>query len=81
MNFDLLTMGFGIVLQPLTLMFIAFGTVLGVIFGSLPGVSASMAVVLAMTFSYSMSPVVAIAFLAAVYCASITGGRYHSDSI
>ncbi len=74
MNFDLLTMGFEIVLQPMTLLFIAFGTVLGVIFGSLPGVSASMAVVLAMTFSYSMSPVVAIAFLAAVYCASITGG-------
>ncbi len=71
---ELLQMGFGIVFQPTTFLFIVLGTILGVIFGSLPGVSASMAVVIALTFTYTMDPVVAIAFLAAVYCASITGG-------
>lgn len=71
---DLLISGFKIVLNPITFAYIVGGTVLGVIFGALPGVSASMAVVLAMTFTYSMSPVVSIAFLVSVYCAAITGG-------
>ncbi|HHY71185.1 MAG TPA: tripartite tricarboxylate transporter permease, partial [Thermoanaerobacterales bacterium] len=71
---DLLIYGFEIVLNPVTFAYILGGTVLGVIFGALPGVSASMAVVLAMTFTYSMTPVVAIAFLVSVYCAAITGG-------
>lgn len=71
---DLLISGFQVVLNPVTFMYIIGGTIMGVIFGALPGVSASMAVVLAMTFTYTMSPLVAIAFLVAVYCASITGG-------
>jgi putative tricarboxylic transport membrane protein len=71
---DLLISGFQVVLNPITLIYIIGGTVLGVIFGAMPGVSASMAVVLAMTFTYKMTPLVAIAFLVAVYCAAITGG-------
>ena len=48
--------------------------VLGTIFGALPGVSATMAVALGLTFTYTMSPVPAIVFLVAIYCSSITGG-------
>ena len=48
--------------------------VLGTIFGALPGVSATMAVALGLTFTYTMEPVTAIVFLVAVYCSSITGG-------
>jgi len=72
--FDLLLSGFQIVLAPATLLLILAGTILGVIFGAMPGVSASMSVALAVPFTYAMSPVVAIAFLVAVYNASITGG-------
>lgn len=71
---ELLISGFQIVLAPVTFAFIVAGTVLGVIFGAMPGVSASMAVALALPFAYGMEPLVAIAFLTAVYCASITGG-------
>ena len=71
---DMLITGFQIVFTPQTFLLICAGTVLGVIFGAMPGVSASMAVALAMPFAYAMSPIVAIAFLVAVYCASITGG-------
>lgn len=71
---ELLITGFQIVLSPITFAYIVGGTFLGVIFGAMPGVSASMAVVLAMTFTYSMTPLVSIAFLVAVYCAAITGG-------
>lgn len=48
--------------------------VLGTIFGALPGVSATMAVALGLTFTYTMGPVPAIVFLVAIYCSSITGG-------
>lgn len=72
--FDLLFSGLKIVLTPSTFILITAGTVLGVIFGALPGVSASMAVALALPFAYAMNPVIAIAFLVSVYCASITGG-------
>lgn len=72
--FDLLLSGLQIVFTPSTFMLIFAGTVLGVIFGAMPGVSASMAVALALPFAYVMNPVIAIAFLVAVYCASITGG-------
>jgi putative tricarboxylic transport membrane protein len=71
---DMLITGFQIVLAPMTFLLICAGTVLGVIFGAMPGVSASMAVALAMPFAYAMNPIIAIAFLVAVYCASITGG-------
>lgn len=66
--------GFQIILKPETFLLIFGGTVLGVVFGAMPGVSASMAVALALPFSYAMEPVIAIAFLTSVYCSSITGG-------
>jgi putative tricarboxylic transport membrane protein len=72
--FDLLATGMSIVLNPTTFLMLAGGTILGVIFGAMPGVSASMAVALALPFAYSMKPVISIAFLVSVYCASITGG-------
>lgn len=71
---ELLQMGINVVFIPSTLLLIFFGTVIGVIFGALPGVSASMAVVLGLTFTYGLDPVTSIAFLVAVYCAAITGG-------
>lgn len=72
--FNTLFTGLKIVLTPSTFLMITAGTILGVIFGAMPGVSASMAVALALPFAYAMNPVIAIAFLVAVYCASITGG-------
>ena len=71
---SLITQACSVVFAPVTFLYIFVGTIVGVIFGAMPGVSASMAVVLAMTFSYSMDPLPAIAFLVSVYCAAITGG-------
>ncbi len=48
--------------------------VLGTVFGALPGVSATMAVALGLTFTYTMEPVPAVVFLVAIYCSAITGG-------
>lgn len=72
--FSILYTGFQMMLTPSVFMLITAGTVLGVIFGAMPGVSASMAVALALPFAYEMAPETAVGFLAAVYSASITGG-------
>ena len=71
---ELLITGLQAIGTPETIMWLIGGVFFGVIFGALPGVSATMAIVLCISFTYSMKPVVAIAFLSAVYCAAITGG-------
>lgn len=71
---ELFITGLKVIMQPVTLAWVFMGVTLGVIFGALPGVSATMAIVLSISFTYTMNPVVAIAFLSAVYCAAITGG-------
>ena len=72
--FDLLVSGMTVVFAPSMFILIIFAVFLGTIFGALPGVSATMAVTLGIPFTYKMDPVSAIAFLVAIYCASITGG-------
>ena len=71
---EALTSGFGLISQPDTLFYIACGTIMGVLMGAMPGVNTSMAIVLAMTFTYAMNPIQAICFLVSVYVASNTGG-------
>ncbi|MDR1903683.1 MAG: tripartite tricarboxylate transporter permease [Treponema sp.] len=71
---DLLINGLGVVFAPQMLLLIIFAVFLGTLFGALPGVSATMAVALGIPFTYRMDGVSSIAFLVAIYCASITGG-------
>lgn len=71
---DLLMMGIQVVFAPKMIFLIIFAVFLGTLFGALPGVSATMAVTLGIPFTYGMDGVSAIAFLVAIYCASITGG-------
>ena len=71
---ELLTSGLSVVFQPTMFLLIIFAVFLGTLFGALPGVSATMAVTLGIPFTYKMDAVSAIAFLVAIYCASITGG-------
>ena len=71
---ELLTSGLSVVFQPTMFLLIIFAVFLGTLFGALPGVSATMAVTLGIPFTYKMDAVNAIAFLVAIYCASITGG-------
>ena len=71
---ELLGMGFGYVFEPSMFIMVCIAIVLGTVFGALPGVSATMAVALGLTFTYTMEPIPAIVFLTAIYCSSITGG-------
>ncbi|MCR5825984.1 MAG: tripartite tricarboxylate transporter permease, partial [Oscillospiraceae bacterium] len=62
------------VFNPMCLALIWFGTILGIIFGSVPGLSATMAVVLFLPLTFSMEPTQGIALLVGLYMGGISGG-------
>lgn len=74
MNAELLKEGFLSVLDPLTLLLIVAGLVIGVFLGALPGIGSSMAIVLALPFTYFLDVVPAIALLVTIYVGSTYGG-------
>ena len=71
---ELLASGLSAVFNPSMFFMVCIAIILGTVFGALPGVSATMAVALGLTFTYTMEPIPAIVFLTAIYCSSITGG-------
>lgn len=62
------------VLQPMTIMLVAIGTVVGIIFGSIPGLTATMAIVMFLPVTYSMTASEGISMLMALYIGGISGG-------
>ncbi len=66
--------GIHIILQPTTIAAVGLGVVIGILFGALPGLSSTMALALFTPLTFGLSPEVAIAFLIAVYIASVYAG-------
>ena len=66
--------GLTAVLQPLTIALVALGTIVGIIFGSIPGLTATMAVVMFLPVTYSMTSSQGISMLMALYIGGISGG-------
>jgi len=66
--------GFQDICAPATLLIIVCGVLAGVFLGAMPGVSCTLAVVLCTIFTFTMPPLVAIAFLVSVYISAVTGG-------
>ncbi len=62
------------VLEPMNLMLVFFGTVIGIIFGAIPGLTATMGVALALPLTFSMEPASSLALLSAIYIGGISGG-------
>ncbi len=63
-----------LVVSPVNLAMVLIGTVLGMIFGALPGFSAVMAVAVLIPLTFGMSPTVGLILLGAIYCGAIYGG-------
>ncbi|RIN23219.1 tripartite tricarboxylate transporter permease [Staphylococcus succinus] len=74
MDIGLLKDGFISILEPLTLLLVIMGLVIGVFLGALPGIGSSMAIVLALPFTYFLDIVPAIALLVTIYVGSTYGG-------
>ncbi len=72
--FGLLGNAIGVVIEPRIILFILGGSVMGLMVGVIPGLTATMALALLINVSYGMELQSAIAFLLAVYVGSTTGG-------
>src|SRR5574344_64189 len=62
------------VFNGVTLSLILLGSVVGIIFGAIPGLNATMAVALCLPFTYGMDSVNGISLLLALYFGGISGG-------
>ena len=62
------------VLNPTTLLIILVGVVVGIIFGSIPGLTSTMAVALCLPITFGMSPLNGISMLIALYVGGTSGG-------
>ena len=62
------------ILQPESLILMLLGVAVGIIFGAIPGLSASMAVALCLPLTYGLSATVGMTTLVAVYIGGISGG-------
>lgn len=62
------------ILTPTSLIWIFLGTVVGIIFGSVPGLTATMAIVMFIPVTYSLPVTTSIALLLSLYIGGISGG-------
>ncbi len=73
--------GFQNVLNFNVFLMINFGLVLGIIFGVLPGLTATMGVALFMPLTFGMDPILGITMLLGIYCGGIYGGSVTANLI
>ncbi len=73
-SFQLLIQGFGTALNPLCMALMVVGVVVGIIFGSIPGLSASMAVALFLPVTFSLEASTGLNMLVALYIGGVSGG-------
>lgn len=65
---------FSVLTSPSCWLLIVLGTVIGLIFGAIPGLSAPMAMVLCLPMSFALEPIEGICLLIALYEGSTSGG-------
>jgi putative tricarboxylic transport membrane protein len=63
-------------LTPLNLAFALFGVAAGTVIGSIPGLTATMAVAVLVPITFSLEPASALILLGAIYTGAIYGGAY-----
>ena len=63
-----------VLLSPMCILFIFIGVFIGIVFGSVPGLSAVMAVCLFLPLTYGLTPINGISLLCALYIGAISGG-------
>jgi putative tricarboxylic transport membrane protein len=71
---ELFIQGFEAVFTPVILLFMACGTALGILFGALPGITATLGVALCLPLTFGMDPIAGFAVLVSLYIGGISGG-------
>lgn len=72
--FDMYFTGFGMIATPFTYFLMFVGTILGIFFGAVPGMTSSMGIALLLPLTYTMGIVDSMAILLGIYIGSISGG-------
>ncbi|MBQ7534987.1 MAG: tripartite tricarboxylate transporter permease [Stomatobaculum sp.] len=67
-------MGFALAVQPVNLITTLIGTVLGIVFGALPGLSGTMGIAILLPITYGMDPTPALLLMVSIFCGSLYGG-------
>lgn len=72
--FEMLLAGFGSVMTLQIIVLIAAGVALGLVFGSIPGLTATMAVAICLPITYGMDPIAGMSLLMGLYIGGVSGG-------
>lgn len=72
--FELFLDGFSAILNFKTMGFILIGVAMGLIFGSIPGLTATMAIAIALPITFGMVPMDAMSLLMGLYIGGVSGG-------
>jgi len=71
---ELLQQGFGAVFSLNILLLMAIGVAMGIVFGAVPGLSATMAVALCLPLTFTMGPQAGLSLLVALFIGATSGG-------
>ena len=71
---DALTSGLHLFLDPTLIVYLGFGVVFGLFFGVVPGLTATLGVILLLPATYAMSSPMGLAMLIGIYVGGISGG-------
>ncbi|MBM7095763.1 MULTISPECIES: tripartite tricarboxylate transporter permease [Alteribacter] len=74
MDFEVMLQGFVNALSWQNIIVIVLATTLGVVIGSMPGLSAAMGVALLIPMTFTMDPATGLIMLIGIYCGAIFGG-------
>lgn len=72
--FDLLIQGFFIAMTFQNIIFMVVGSLLGIVFSAIPGLTFSTALILLLPMTFGLQPVAAISVLLGVFAGGMTGG-------
>jgi putative tricarboxylic transport membrane protein len=71
---DAFITGFGLVLQPIYMLYMFAGMTIGVVIGVLPGLTGGMAIAIMLPFTFAMDSLSALVFLLSIYTGGLFGG-------
>ena len=75
-NLQLLFKGFTISATPANLLMAAFGGIMGILVGAMPGIGSLLGCALLLPLTFKMNPITAIIMLAAIYYGNMYGGAF-----
>lgn len=71
---DMMATGFSLIFTVQGILFICGGTMLGIVFGAIPGITVTMGIALFLPLTFSMDPINGLALLCGLYIGGTSGG-------